>query len=126
MKKIACIIFLSLIGGCTDTYFEDYYSSADYYRDKIRAETLERERKEAEAIKPFKKYVEDHSTEKVKKLVEEGKIALGMNKQEVIASIGRPNDINKTVGIWGVHEQWIYGDRRYLYFENGILTAWQE
>jgi hypothetical protein len=40
-------------------------------------------------------------------------------------SWGAPSDINRTVGSWGVHEQWIYGDT-YLYFENGILKSWQD
>ena len=34
-------------------------------------------------------------------------------------------DINKTVGSWGIHEQWIYSSH-FLYFENGILTSWQD
>ena len=40
-------------------------------------------------------------------------------------SIGHPKDINRTTGAWGVHEQWVY-NKRYLYFENGILTSWQD
>lgn len=41
-------------------------------------------------------------------------------------SWGLPEDINRTVGAWGVHEQWIYPGNVYLYFENGILTSWQD
>jgi hypothetical protein len=58
-------------------------------------------------------------------LINKKHIALGMTKNMVIESIGHPNDINKTVGSWGVHEQWVYY-KRYLYFENGKLTSWQE
>ena len=36
---------------------------------------------------------------------------------------GKPNDINKSIGSWGVHEQWCYSFGSYLYFENGKLTA---
>jgi hypothetical protein len=39
---------------------------------------------------------------------------------------GYPRDINKTTTASGVREQWVYGDGKYLYFENGILTAIQE
>ena len=54
------------------------------------------------------------------------KIWIGMSKKMTTESWGKPNDINKTVGSWGVHEQWIYSDKDYyLYFENGILTSWQ-
>ena len=55
----------------------------------------------------------------------QGVIWMGMTKEMVIDSRGRPNDINRTVGEWGVHEQWVYNNT-YLYFENGKLTSWQE
>lgn len=38
-------------------------------------------------------------------------------------SLGKPETINKTVGSWGVHEQWVYGDT-YLYFENNVLKSY--
>jgi hypothetical protein len=53
------------------------------------------------------------------------KIWLGMTDKMARASLGTPEKINRDVGAWGVHEQWVYGDT-YLYFENGILTSWQE
>ncbi|GAH38631.1 unnamed protein product [marine sediment metagenome] len=52
-----------------------------------------------------------------------------MTKEQVEVSWGKPRDINKSVGSWGVHEQWIYrkfSHSTYLYFENGILTSWQD
>ena len=52
-------------------------------------------------------------------------IWIGMTKEMIVESWGSPNDINKTVGSWGVHEQWIYNST-YLYIENGILTSWQD
>jgi len=50
---------------------------------------------------------------------------MGMGSNMVKASWGEPEDINRTVGSFGVHEQWIYGDT-YVYFEDGILTSWQD
>jgi len=62
-------------------------------------------------------------------LITDKKIRLGMTDEMVRLSWGRPSDINRSVGVWGVHEQWIYriGEytRNYLYFRNGILTSWQ-
>lgn len=54
-----------------------------------------------------------------------GKIQIGMSKEMVLASWGYPSDINRTVTSTLVREQWIYG-RIYVYFENGVLTAWQD
>jgi hypothetical protein len=53
------------------------------------------------------------------------KIWLGMTSAMALESWGKPSDINRSVGSWGVHEQWIYGDT-YLYFEDGVLTSWQD
>ena len=58
-------------------------------------------------------------------LVEQNKIKIGMTKEMVEDSWGKPDDINRTVGSWGVHEQWVYGST-YLYFENGKLTSFQD
>ena len=57
------------------------------------------------------------------------RLTLGMTKEEVIASWGKPNKINRTVTQYGTHEQWVYhhiGDGCYLYFEDGRLTSWQD
>ena len=54
-------------------------------------------------------------------------LEIGMIPEIVRLSIGRPDDINKSTGSYGVHEQWVYEDKdMYLYFENGTLTSWQE
>ncbi len=53
-------------------------------------------------------------------------IMLGMTTQDVIMCIGYTAQINRTVGSWGIHEQWVYYGSIYLYFENGILTSWQD
>lgn len=53
---------------------------------------------------------------------------IGMTWQTVVheTNWGRPYDVNRTTTRWGTREQWVYGDRRYLYFENGVLTAIQD
>ena len=59
--------------------------------------------------------------------ISEGHIWIGMTNKMAIVSWGAPDDVNRTVGSWGVHEQWIYKSQdTYLYFENGILTSWQD
>lgn len=53
-------------------------------------------------------------------------VAVGMSKQDVIASSwGKPQSINTTTTATGTRQQWVYGSRSYLYFDDGILTAIQ-
>jgi len=53
-------------------------------------------------------------------------IRIGMSKEDVLASSwGRPEKINTTTNAYGTREQWVYGGRNYLYFENGVLTSIQ-
>jgi hypothetical protein len=54
------------------------------------------------------------------------KIRIGMNTEQVLAAWGKPNHINRSVGATYVQEQWVYGDHQYLYFDNDILTSWQD
>ena len=52
---------------------------------------------------------------------------IGMTKEEVIlSSWGKPKKKNITETYWGTHEQWVYSSERYVYFENGIVTAIQK
>ena len=58
-------------------------------------------------------------------LIKAQRIIIGMTKEQILLSWGKPDKINRTVGSWGVHEQWIYGDK-YLYLENDKLTSFQD
>lgn len=52
---------------------------------------------------------------------------IGMTENEVLASTwGWPNKKNTTETAYAVHEQWVYNDRGYIYFENGIVTTIQK
>ncbi|MDM5229910.1 hypothetical protein [Lysinibacillus pakistanensis] len=54
-------------------------------------------------------------------------VYIGMTKEEVLVDgWGKPIDINRTTTTYGVSEQWIYEDYKYLYFEDGILTTIQD
>lgn len=55
-----------------------------------------------------------------------GHVRLGWTKEMCIEAWGRPEDINRTIGDFGVYEQWVYGLKNYLYFENGKLTGIQD
>ena len=67
---------------------------------------------------------QDRSAE-AKRRKSEG-VRIGMTKEEVVASSwGRPDYINRTIHRDSEREQWVYGHRNYLYFENGRLSTIQ-
>ncbi len=57
-------------------------------------------------------------------LIKKQQISIGINQCTTLASWGKPERNNRSVGPYGVHEQWVY-PADYLYFENGILTSFQ-
>lgn len=53
-------------------------------------------------------------------------VYIGMSTIEVLASKwGKPQSVNRTTSSSGTREQWVYGGKNYLYFENGMLTTIQ-
>jgi hypothetical protein len=53
-------------------------------------------------------------------------VIIGMTKDAVLkSSWGKPQKINTTTNSYGTREQWVYGNRNYLYFENDILVSIQ-
>ncbi|WP_372825511.1 hypothetical protein [Polaromonas sp.] len=65
-----------------------------------------------------------------RKLVMEQKIRIGMSECGVYAAWGTPSDVNRTVGSWGVHKQFVYGSsgssRNYIYIQNGRVSSFQD
>ena len=103
-----------------DKDYSGYYSSEEEFIKSCEDNELN---------EIYAKYTEDKKNkeweEEKAKRKSQG-VSLGMTKQQVIdSSWGEPNDINTSIGSWGVHEQWVYGNGNYLYFENGILTSIQ-
>lgn len=64
--------------------------------------------------------------------VAERKLWIGMTDSQLYVSLGVPKDKNNTVGSWGVHSQWVYGDfGPYVYLEGKskndlVVTSWQD
>lgn len=62
-----------------------------------------------------------------KKYAKKLRPTLGMTAEEVRNSTwGNPEDINKTTTTYGISEQWVYSIDRYIYFDDGVVTAIQE
>ena len=111
--------------------------------DKAERKKLEEERKsiqeerkqlqeERERIEKEKEYIQrKNKLQKIyglaiaKKILDH-QIWIGMDKEMAHESLGAPIDINRTVTEYSIHEQWVYYSDVYLYFDNGILTSWQD
>ena len=49
---------------------------------------------------------------------------VGMTASEVRASVwGWPDKVNSDTYSWGTTEQWVYNDKGYVYFKNGVVTS---
>lgn len=84
--------------------------------NKIKAENQQFAEIENRNIKKYGKVIYER--------LKRGDFWLEMTADMAIISLGNPKDVNRTVGAWGVHEQWVYGEN-YYYFENGILKSYQ-
>jgi len=79
-------------------------------------------------------YIDTHSVRpQIANLIKQGNYIIGMTKDELRASIGFPNDINRTTSPYGISEQWVYKegyiltyDIKCFYFEDDILTTIQD
>ncbi len=87
------------------------------YYDNVKAITAENLAKRKAEL--TKKYGAANAN-----LIIEGIVRIGMTKEMCEESWGHPYDINKSIGSWGTHEQWVYGNS-YLYFEGNRLTSIQ-
>ena len=58
--------------------------------------------------------------------IEEGQIYLGMPEAAMLASLGQPIDMNRTVTSGGEHKQFVYPNGLYVYTEDGVVTSWQD
>lgn len=82
--------------------------------------------KDASTIERFRNLAKKYGKQNAKTIIEE-RVRIGWSKEMCREAWGKPDDINRTIGSWGTHEQWVYGkiNCNYLYFENGILTSIQ-
>ena len=74
-----------------------------------------------EYVSPWNEYYQEKESAKYEP-------GIGMTKQEVLnSSWGSPEEINTLDSKYGNHhEQWVYGNNRYVYFDDGVVTAIQD
>lgn len=98
--------------------------NADYLSDTVvRGISVVQRRREA--------FVADNPNirDTYRQAILNGRVTLGMSPPMVQAAIGRPRDINRTTASWGTREQWVYGstgNRRYVYFRDGVVNSIQD
>ena len=90
--------------------------------EEAQAKAQERKEREQQRIQAL---VDKYGQSNVN-LARQGKVKIGWNKELCKEAWGEPRSVNKTTTAYGVHEQWVYSTSRYLYFDNGVLTAIQE
>jgi hypothetical protein len=96
-------------------------------RDARSAEQAEKKKvDEASRAAAIEAYIASHKLSSKRQAdLRQRTIRLGTTSDELLLINGPPDKVNRSVGRWGVHEQWIYGDS-YFYIENGTVTSWQE
>ena len=67
------------------------------------------------------KLIKSYGVEIANRLINK-EIWIGMTTEMARVSLGEPKKNNRSVGSWGVHEQWVYYSQN-LYFENGVLSS---
>ena len=125
------------------TYFKEQLDEANSWKEFewLLSESIERWGVDTanSLVVPRRRqwYVDNHPelSPQIRAAILNGKIILGMAKESVRASWGKPNWGNRSVHTFGVHEQWVYDGQYggsyyrntyYLNFEDDILTSWQE
>jgi hypothetical protein len=108
---------------------------AAYYHAKAEAETAIRDsvaKEEARANaartkRNVARWQQAGWSQRAIKAVLAEKIYLGMTPEQVRASWGEPDDINRTLSTYGTKEQWVYRDAdAYVYFRDGRVTTIQD
>jgi len=133
-------VLLGFCGGCAELERLDqaHREEQAQFELHIRQQAEERAKKEAEQVElneRLARYRQEEAVARQKASDAWATIRLGMSDTQVGEMlVGWIRSVNRSVGSWGVHEQWVYkpyGDElisawKYLYFENGVLVSFQE
>lgn len=109
-----------------DTSVNTYIKAKNEHAESLKyLSELRLKKNEQQAEKQHEqKLIQKFGVQTYKRL-KEGNYWLGMTDEMAVVSLGYPNSKNRSVGSWGVHEQWVFNGL-YLYFENGKLNSYQE
>lgn len=142
MKLICLILFVLLVTGFVSSQSKRALPPKDTLEHKgtdsipymlemgITKERIEKMRIEQDSLDQLQIEQERLTQERIEEDRNRSRVVgLGFTKSQILKNFGEPKNINRTVGTWGVHEQWVYSaypNTLYIYFENGIVTSWQD
>ena len=114
------VIYKGVKGSISEAYLINNKEYREKFVPEIKPET-EKE-KHTRMIKNYGVVFADDILNKT--------IRLGQSEWVLKEILGKPDDINRTVGSFGTHEQWVYNKNgskmKLYYFENHVLTGWQD
>lgn len=118
-----------------NTFYEVIYEVNTEFPEKITAWIDEKSgiRRSNKSREEMIKLLQDLSSTlwplRIQNDILAGNISIGFTPEQVVLSWGKPDHINITRTLVGVHEQWVYGEspfpNSYVYFENGIVKSWE-
>jgi hypothetical protein len=77
----------------------------------------------------YLKDLEDRFGKEFAMAILDHRVAIGMPREAVLESWGRPSDINRTITESVTSEQWVYGtipNAKFVYLEDGLVTSLQD
>ena len=102
--------------------YEQGLKDQEAARKKAEAEAAKREAERRAKMKPIERIMEKYNCDQeTATLIHQRRVRIGMTDEQCRAALGRPRNINRSVGSYGVHEQWCYNGL-YLYRRDGVLT----
>lgn len=105
--------------------FHKYQAMQNQLTAAAKAKAAKAAAESAKRAKEHREYIMTKYGETYGSLILQGRVVIGMTKDQCIESWGHPSRINRTTTALIVYEQWVYGNR-YLYFENGKLVTIQD
>ena len=104
-----------MILSVTDTNLIIFNQMGDIVEEVFSQEYIE-------GVKKLERYLDSIKKEEIK-----FEPSIGMTIEELEQSTwGKPYEINTRKYVWGTTQQWCYSDYRYVYLEDGIVTAISE
>lgn len=105
--------------------FHKYQAEQNQLRAAAKAKAAKAAEEAEKRAKERREYVIVRYGEHYGSLILQGRVVIGMTKDQCIEALGHPTRINRTTTASRVSEQWVYSSR-YLYFENGKLVTIQD